>query len=406
MLARRHLTSHPLALLASPPLARLALIALAALAAPAPLARAAAPAALINPNYAFPLPGDYVSPVNAASAGLALSDRWLGTNSFENPAARLAKGIELTPVFQRVSRQDISSQNRDFEQVTGYPDVLGARLALPAGGFGITLYAWQPVLRLEEFQFSAGPLANPAALRLLTSQREVRAGAAVSRGFGAIRMGVAGEWTRRDDAYETHEQSGDPLAGDRRIELAGDGFGGSVGIAWEKDPDRPWGSWFGAGIHYGSELALSGSYSGVNDVPGGVATDTTYALDVTREAEWSGGVSGKMAIAPATYFVAGLSFRSGAEWKEFGFGTSTGASWSVGLDWKDPELTWGARFGFGQEKSPGAMEEKAGLIGVGFTWVLGEDIVLDAGLLHRNLANGDAPRSSDDRVTVSARVAL
>jgi hypothetical protein len=377
------------------------------LAGPAfgPVARAAGPAALSSPDFAFPLPGDYVSPANAASAGLALADRWLGTTGFENPATALPQGLELTPVFQRVSRQDISSQNRDFKQVTGYPDVLGARFSLPAGAWGFTAYAWQPVLRLEEFSFTTGPQSQPAFVRLVTSQREIRAGLAVSRGMGAARVGVSGEYVRRDDFYETHEQSGSPLAGDRRIEMSGDGFGGSVGFTWEKDTDRPWGSWFGAAIHYGSELSLDGTYSGVNDLPGGVASDTSYAFTATRETEWSGGVSGKVTIAPATHFVAGLSIRTGADWTGLGVGTSTGATWSVGFDWKDPELPWGARFGIGQERNPDALEEKAGLISVGFTWVSG-DLVLDVGLLHRNLAHDDLARSADDRVTASVRIAL
>ena len=370
-----------------------------------PLARAAAPPALSNPDFAFPLPGDYVSPANAASASLALADRWLGTTGFENPATALPRGIQLSPVFQRVSRQDISSQNRDFKQVSGYPDLLGARLSWPVGAWGITVYGWQPVLRLEEFQFSAGPLAQPAAVRLLTSQREIHGGAAISRGMGPARFGVSGEYVRRDDFYETHEVSGNPLAGDRRIELAGDGFGGSLGFTWEKDVDRPWGSWFGGAIHYGSELTLDGTYDGVNDVPGGVASDTSYAFVATRETEWSGGVSGRVTIAPATWFVAGLSMRTGADWTGLGIGTGTGAGWGVGIDWKDPELPWGARFGIGQERNPDALEEKAGLIGVGFTWVSG-DLVIDAGILHRNLAHGDAPKSSDDRITASVRVGL
>ena len=368
-------------------------------------ARAAAPPALANPDFAFPIPGDYVSPANAASAGVALADRWLGSTGFENPATATPRGIELSPVFQRVSRQDISSQNRDFTQVTGYPDVLGARLSWPMGAWGVTAYAWQPVLRLEEFSFSSGPLAQPAFVRLLTSQREIRAGAAVSRGAGPARFGISGEYVRRDDAYETHEQSGSPSAGDRRIEFAGAGFGGSAGFTWEKDTDRPWGSWFGAAIHYGSELTLDGTYSGVNDLPGGVAADTSYAFTATRETEWSGGVSGKVTIAPATRFVAGLSMRTGADWTGLGIGTSTGASWGVGFDWKDPELSWGARLGLGQERNPDALEEKSGLVSVGFTWVSG-DLVLDVGFLHRNLAHGDLPRSSDDRITGSVRIAL
>ena len=374
---------------------------------PVPLARAAAPPALANPEFAFPLPGDYVSPVNAASAGVALADRWLGTTGFENPATSLPRSIQVSPVFQRVSRQDVSSQNRDFEQVSGYPDLLGARLSWPFGAWGVTAYAWQPVLRLEEFSFSTGPLAQPAFFRLLTSQREMRAGAAVSRGFGPARFGISGDYVRRDDFYETHEKSGDPLAGDRRIELSGDGFGASAGFTWEKDVDRPWGSWFGGAIRYSSELSLDGSYSGVNDFPDtvAVAPDTSYSFTATRETEWSGGVSGRVTIAPATWFVAGLSLRTGADWTGLGVGTSTGAAWGMGIDWKDPELPWGARFGIGQERNPDALEEKAGLIGVGFTWV-SDDLVIDVGLLHRNLAHGDLPRSSDDRITASVRVGL
>ncbi len=373
---------------------------LAVLIAVCPIARAAAPPALVNPDFAFPLPGDFVTPANAASAGLALADRWLGTTGFENPAATLPRGLELSPLFQRVSRQDISSQNRDFEQVTGYPDAAGARYAMAFRQWGITLYAWQPVLRLEEFSYSAGPLATPAFQRLLTSQREIRAGGSVSHAAGVLRIGLAGEYVRRDDSYETHEQSGDPSAGDRLIDMGGDGFGVSGGVSWEKDVDRPWGSWFGAALRYGSELTMTGTADERLALG-----DTTYDFTATRDVEWSGGVSGRVTIAPATRFVAGLSVRSGADWKGLDIGTTTGASWSAGFDWKDPELPWGARFGVGQEKNPGAVEEKAGLLSVGFTWVSG-DLVLDAGILHRNLAHGDLPRSSDDRIVASVRIAL
>src|SRR5689334_20941714 len=83
-------------------------------------AHAAPPAPLSIPSFAFPLPGDYVAAANARSAGLALSDRWLGTTAFENPAATVPQGIEVSPLFQRVSRQDLSSENRDFDQTTGF----------------------------------------------------------------------------------------------------------------------------------------------------------------------------------------------------------------------------------------------------------------------------------------------
>src|SRR5947207_11738661 len=162
-----------------------------ALACVCPAARAAAPPPLSNPVYGFPLPGDYAAAANATSAGLALADRWLGSSAYENPAARVPQGIELSPLFQRVSRQDLSSENRDFEQTSGFPDFAGASLSFRTKSWGLVLYAWQPVLRLEEQGYSAGPLVAPAAVQQQDHQRELRGGGAVSRGFGALRLGAS-----------------------------------------------------------------------------------------------------------------------------------------------------------------------------------------------------------------------
>ncbi len=375
---------------------------LAALALACPVARAAAPAQLSNPNYGFPLPGDFAGPANATSAGLALADRWLGSSGYENPAASLPMRLELSPLFQRVNRQDLASRNRDFIQTRGYPDMAGLSLSLPTRGWGLLLYAWQPALRMEQQSYSAGPLLTPAAIQQQALQREIRGGLAISRPVGSVRLGVAGEWVHREDSYETHQQSGGPSAGDRLLEFSGDGYGASLGVTWEKDPDRPWGSWFGAAVRYGSELNLAGT---VHDAtPAGSALgDTTFAFEATRETEWSGGASGRVTIAPATRFVAGVAYRSGADWQGFDFGTTSGASWSVGIDWKDDELPWGARFGVGQETNPGAVENKAGLLSVGFTWVSG-DLALDVGLLHRNLSREGFPHSADDRAVGSVRI--
>jgi hypothetical protein len=364
-------------------------------------AHAAPPAPLSIPAFAFPLPGDYVAAANARSAGLALSDRWLGTTAFENPAAAVPQGIELSPLFQRVSRQDLSSENRDFDQTTGFLDGAGGALSLPTGSWGFVLYAWQPVLRLEEQGYSAGPLVAPAAVQQQDNQRELRAGAAISRGFGALRFGVSGEWVHRDDSYETHEQSGDPSAGDRVLTFSGDGVGVTAGMTYQKEPDQPWGRWIGAAVRFGSELPVTGTLDQRLTVG-----DTTFDFDATRASEWSGGVSARVLVAPATRVVAGISARSGAKWDGFGFETTGGASWSLGLDWKDDELPWGARFGVGQEANPGALEKRAGLVAVGFTYVMGSDLVFDLGLLHRNLTRGDFPHSSDDRVVGSVRVAF
>src|SRR5215472_2921638 len=180
MLARRHT------------LLRAAAFSAAALALALSTARAQTqtpPPPLDNPFYGFPVPGDYVTPATAASAGLALADRWLGKSIYENPAAIVPRGVEITPVYQRTSRQDLSSQNRDFNQTFGYIDLVGGSLSYPIGKWGLVLYGWQPVLRLEEQTYTAGPLVAPAEVHQLDTQREMRGGGAVSRSFGAFRAG-------------------------------------------------------------------------------------------------------------------------------------------------------------------------------------------------------------------------
>jgi hypothetical protein len=385
MLARRLILPHAAALLSG------ALVLI-------PAAHAAPPPPLDNPVYGFPLPGDFVSPATAASAGLALSDRWLGESPYNNPAAKLAQGIELSPVFQHVSRQDLASINRDFEQTTGYLDLAGASLSLPVRSWGLVLYAWQPVMRLEQQSYSAGPLVSPAAVQQQATQREVRGGLAVSHAVGGMRAGVAGEWVHRDDQYETHEQSGSPFAGDRVLDFKGDGWGGSAGVTWSKDTDQPWGSWVGAGIHYRSDLAVSGTSDSKL-----AAGDTTFVFDATQAAEWSGGVSARVIVAPATRALAAVSVRSGADWRGFDISTSRGLGWSLGLDWKDPELPWGARFGVGQDSNPDAVEPRSGLLSAGFTWVSG-DLVIDLGFLHRNLSREGSPNSADDRAVATVKI--
>jgi hypothetical protein len=388
MLARRLISSRAAALCAALGLA-LAASAARAQTPPPPLG---------NPVYGFPVPGDHVTPATAASAGLALADRWLGASIYENPAASPPSGVEVTPLFQRTSRQDISSSNRDFDQTFGYLDLAGVSVSLPTRQWGLVLYGWQPVLRLEEQTYTAGPLVAPAEVRQLDSQREVRGGAAISRGFGALRAGVSGEWVHRDDNYETHEQSGGPQAGDRVLDLSGDGYGASGGLTYQKDPDQVRGLWVGASLHYTDEVPLTGT------VDQHLALgDTTYVVEATRGSEWTGGLSARMTVAPATRVLVAGSWRSGQTWEGFGVETTTGGGWSAGLDWKDEELPWGARFGVGQEWNPGSLEDKAGLVSIGFTYVSGS-LVMDLGLLHRNLQREGFANSAEDRAVLTVRV--
>jgi hypothetical protein len=83
--------------------------------------------------------------------------------------------------------------------------------------------------------------------------------------------------------------------------------------------------------------------------------------------------------------------------------TGSGFSWGGGIDLKDPELPWGARFGVGQETLSDAFEPKAGLFSFGFTWISG-DLAIDASIMHRNMSREDLPHSSDDRAVLSVKV--
>jgi hypothetical protein len=390
MLARRLISSRAAALCAALGLALAGSAARAQTPSPPP--------PLGNPVYGFPVPGDHVTPATAASAGLSLADRWLGASIYENPAASPPAGVEVTPVFQRTSRQDLSSQNRDFDQTFGYLDLAGLSVSLPAREWGFVLYAWQPVLRLEEQTYTAGPLVAPAAVRQLDTQREMRGGVAISRGFGLFRAGVSGEWVRRDDSYETHEQSGSPLAGDRFLDFSGDSYGVSGGLSYQNNPDEVKGLWVGAALHYTDDLKLTGTVD--QQLALG---DTTYDFEATRSGEWSGGISGRMTVSPATRVLLSGTVRSGQDWQSFGLETTTGGGWSAGLDWKDEELPWGARFGVGQEWNPGALEEKAGLLSIGFTYVSGS-MVMDLGLFHRNLEREGFAHSADNRAVLTVKV--
>jgi hypothetical protein len=261
------------------------------------------------------------------------------------------------------------------------------------------LYGWQPVLRLEEQDYTAGPLVSPANIHQLDTQREIRSGLAVSRQFGALRGGVSGEYVYRTDNYEAHEQSGNPLAGDHTLDLSGSGIAGSVGLQFEKNPKQVWGHTVGAAFHYTQELSLSGTAT-QNLAVG----DTTFGVDVTRGTEMSGGLSARVMVSPATYIVVGAGGRSGQTWDGFGFETQSGYTLSAGLDWKDDELPWGARFGAGLESNKGALEEDAGLLSVGFTYVFSDGLLADLGLFHRNLSREGFPNSADNRLVASIKI--
>src|SRR3989442_4094010 len=64
----------------------------------------------------FSFSGAVTTPGSAVSAGVALSDRWLGDEPFNNPAVPLVSALVVSPVLQRMSRQDLRGPNRPFDE--------------------------------------------------------------------------------------------------------------------------------------------------------------------------------------------------------------------------------------------------------------------------------------------------
>lgn len=362
-------------------------------------ARGDAPAPLDPARFAFP--GSLASPPTGASAGSALADRWLGTSPFENPAADVPQGITASPLLERVNRQDVSAANRDFSQKGGYLDFASGSLAFPWHKWSLTLYAWQPAVRLEGQSFTIGRNSGTGASGSLVTEaslRELRAGVAIGRAFGAWRAGAAGEWIRRQDSYQTQETSGSPDAGLRTVAFDGDGFGGSAGLTWERDADARWGTRLGAALHMTSQIAATGA--GRWTLASG---DSAFSVTPTRHGVWEGGLSARVTVAPGTHALASIGGRGGETWDNFDVHTDLRTEWHAGLEWRDPEAPYAVRLGLGQENEPGAAESRAGSAGAGFSWYSGETTI-DVGIMHRAIVRAGAPNSYDDRAVASVRV--
>src|SRR2546426_11760406 len=79
-------------------------------------------------------PGAASGPWSAASAGLALADRWLGDEPIGNPAAALPRAVSVSPLLLRSSRQDLRADNRRLDEQAAFFDAAG-------GWFGQSLRA-------------------------------------------------------------------------------------------------------------------------------------------------------------------------------------------------------------------------------------------------------------------------
>lgn len=350
----------------------------------------------------FAFPGSVVTPVSGASAGLALADRWLNEDAAVNPAARPGRGVTIAPQLLRVSRQDLSASNREFDQVDLNVDFANAQLSLPVRGYTLSLYVWQPQLRVENQSFvlgRTGSVGPSGTMQYDATTRETRGGVAVAKGEG-VRWGAAFEMTSRDDEYQVLETSGSPDAGLRDLTWTGNAFGGAAGVRWERRPLERGGLVLGAGLHVQAPLSVSGTES-ARLTSGSSRRD----FDAERGSTWEGGASARWTLSPESGVYASGTQRSAEKWDAFGVSAGAGQSWAAGIDYRAPETVWGGSIGLGLDVQPGTPEPRAKAIGVGISYHSGETLV-DLGVLHRAVARSGLPTISDDRIVASVRVAF
>lgn len=368
-------------------------------AAPSP-ARAATP----DPAL-FAFPGNLATPVGGASAGLALADRWLGDQPFDNPAFSARRGLELSPALILVSRQDLRAANRNYDETGAYLDGAGGWAALPFGHVTFFAYGSQPVLNLADNAFTRGTAAidpgnPPAAFRTQADAREIRAGAGFAWGDSSFRVGAAGEWSRRDDRYVVDEISGSPQAGKLTTTWSGDAVGFQVGARLARGLSGSHPLTAGLGVRVVPALPLS-----IRDVfePRNGAPPATTDYSAERGSSWEGGVSARYGVHASLAMTAAAGGHGTQAWRGLGVSAGSGTMWSLGGAFHETEEPWTFRFGFAQERQPGAAEPRADMIGLGLGWSF-DSARLDAGALRRGIHRDGRPTAYDDRIIASVGV--
>ena len=355
------------------------------------MAHAQLPAAIDPVRVAFP--GGFTAPASAASAAGALADRWLGEEPYANPAVRRAYALAATPTFLHMSRQDLRSANRSFDEQAGVLRVVSGWGGAPLGPIQWTAYLYQPVLRAENNSYlvGRGTAGGPSAgLTTETVAREIREGLAASFGAGPARIGIAGEWTHRADFYDIIEVSGSPDQGHRRASFSGGGFGGQLGARLSTGPQAHRVE-IGAALRRVPELALSGT-----EIRELLSDSSSTPIAVRRASGWEGGVSARVAVSETFRATLGLGGRSEQAWQEFRVTSGAGSEWKLAGEYHDPAAPWSMRFGFGAEQQRDVAEAHATVFGLGLGWTF-QQAQLDFGWLHRTLRRTDLPHSYDDR---------
>jgi len=378
-------------------------------------ARAAASATLVPDTTLAPelfaFPGATTAPPSGASAGFALADLWLGDEPFGNPASSPPRTAMLAPTFLRVSRQDLRAHTSTFEENSGFFDAAGGRVSWPVRSVGITLYAWQPVIRREEEAYTGTFRGRAGVYRTSSTSRETRAGLAVSLPVSQVRVGVAGEWTQRDDSYEYTDQNGSPGQGLHHEDFRGGALGFRAGIQAALQARVE----IGAGVGYLPALDLTGE-SRYQPASALVASNVS-SFSMRRDAGWEGGLGARVGITPAFRVLGSLSGRSAQDWhgggldaardiaSEFTGSPGAGFGWSVAFDLHDPQDPWTARLGIGQEQQRGVPEPRVGVVGLGLGYDF-EGVRVDVAGVRRSIQRPAKATSYDDRVVASATAAF
>ena len=343
-------------------------------------------------------PGTMVSPGSATLAGLALANRWLGQEPFDNPALAPGARGQLTGMLHRVNRQDLRTDARSFDETSFFLDASGAWATFPMRGLNLSIYLHQPVMRVEENAFlrgePGGPV-QPAVINSNGSTREIRGGAGLSAGSGALRFGGAIEWTRRSDLYEVTEASGSPDMGFRHLDFSGDGFGFQAGVRWASLVAEAGTFSVGAQGRWTPAIDLEGEQR--FELQSG---DSLAAFFGSRESMMEGGVSVCWQATSALQVIAGGGGRTQAEWNGFDVVSGPAASGSIAVEFHDARDPWTLRFGLGLESEDNVPEGHASSVGLGIGWLLG-DIQLDIGVLHRSISRDPQPTSYEDRLALT-----
>ena len=191
-----------------------------------------------------------------------------------------------------MKRQDLPADYRNYDETAGYFDFAGGRLSLPVRGFGVTLYAGQPVLRREEQSFTAKPGEVPGAFASAGEARELRAGLAVSHGWRGGRLGAGRGVDAPRRLVRVHRQLGRACCGTQAVDFSGDAVGFQVGAI------LPAGErvLVGVALRYLPALEVSGRQLLEGKLLG---LDGVYDVAATRDAGLEGGVSARVGVTAA-----------------------------------------------------------------------------------------------------------